>query len=99
MKVGERLKSSVSDAEVIVVKVGRTVSGPLLCAGAPMAAPDGAAAGGATQGPAGGDPLIIGKRYSGADVEVLCVTPGAGPLSIDGVELELAAPRPLPSSD
>lgn len=97
MKVGERLKSSVSDAEVIVVKVGET-SGPLLCAGALMVT-DGARASSGTQAPAGGAPLVIGKRYAGAGVEVLCVTPGAGPLSVDGVDLELAAPRPLPASD
>lgn len=99
MKVGERLKSSVSDAEVIVVKVGDTVDGPLLCGGAPMTV-SGEVIGTVPQhDPAVAAPLVIGKRYSGAGVEVLCVTPGPGPLTVDGVNLELTAPRPLPSSD
>ncbi|GAF44713.1 hypothetical protein [Rhodococcus wratislaviensis] len=101
MKVGERLKSTASTTEVIVVKVGDTVSGPLLCAGAPMSAVgSGSGAPPASRGATAGDAgLVIGKRYSGAGVEVLCVTPGTGPLSVDGVDLELTAPRPLPSSD
>lgn len=97
MKVGERLKSPVSDVEVIVVKVGDTVEGPLLCAGVPMAPLGTAVAAARTAAP--GAPLVLGKRYSGAGVEVLCVTAGPGPLSVGSVALELAAPRPLPASD
>ncbi|MFF0816915.1 hypothetical protein ACFYVR_17425 [Rhodococcus sp. NPDC003318] len=98
MKVGERLKSSVSDAEVIVVKIGDS-DGPLLCGGAPMSVAGAVTDTAPPRNPAGGTPLVIGKRYSGAGVEVLCVTPGLGPLTVDGVNLELTAPRPLPSSD
>ncbi|MFD1810973.1 hypothetical protein [Rhodococcus gannanensis] len=98
MKVGERLKSPTTGVEVIVVKVGDSVEGPLLCAGVPMD-PTAAAGGVAAQTAGIGAPLVIGKRYSGAGVEVLCVTPGPGPLSVGSVELELAAPRPLPASD
>jgi hypothetical protein len=97
MKVGERLKSPTSGVEVIVVKVGDSVEGPLLCAGVPMNPTDAVGVAAQTAGP--GAPLVIGKRYSGAGVEVLCVTPGPGPLSVGSVELELAAPRPLPASD
>ncbi|MGW0044412.1 hypothetical protein [Rhodococcus sp. NPDC003348] len=98
MNVGERLKSSVSDVEVIVVKVGDAVNGPLHCAGVPMGS-GGATGAAEAQASTDGAPLVLGKRYSGAGVEVLCVTAGPGPLTVDGVDLELAAPRPLPASD
>ena len=94
MKVGERLKSPVCGAEVVVVRVDGTVTGPLLCGGEPMSADAAPAAGGATdQG------LLIGKRYEGGGVEVLCVRPGTGPLAIGNAVLAEKQARPLPSSD
>jgi hypothetical protein len=43
----------------------------------------------------------IGKRYGGpeAPVELLCVKPGAGTLTVDGQLLELRSVKPLPASD
>ncbi|UYP20845.1 hypothetical protein OED52_10155 [Rhodococcus sp. Z13] len=94
MKVGERLKSPVCGAEVVVVRVDDGVTGPLLCGGAPMAADAETPAAPVT------DPgLLIGKRYEGGGVEVLCVRPGAGPLAVGDAVLAEKQARPLPSSD
>ncbi|TWH17038.1 hypothetical protein L618_000200001190 [Rhodococcus rhodochrous J45] len=94
MKVGERLKSPVCGAEVVVVRIDGTVTGPLLCGGEPMSADAAPAAGAAT-----GQGLLIGKRYEGGGVEVLCVRPGTGPLAIGDAVLAEKQARPLPSSD
>jgi hypothetical protein len=44
---------------------------------------------------------VLGKRYEdpGTGLEVLCVRPGAGALSIGRELLKLKASKPLPSSD
>ncbi|WP_241384589.1 hypothetical protein [Rhodococcus sp. CH91] len=94
MKVGERLKSPVCGAEVVVVRVDDSVTGPLLCGGEPMAADA------APDAPVATNPgLLIGKRYEGGGIEVLCVRPGAGPLVIGDAVLAEKQARPLPSSD
>lgn len=43
----------------------------------------------------------MGKRYVNASgtVELLCVKPGQGSLSINGAALQLKEAKPLPSSD
>lgn len=43
----------------------------------------------------------LGKRYvcSECDAQVLIVKTGEGTLECHGKEMELAAPKPLPSSD
>ncbi|MFD6676368.1 hypothetical protein ACFWDA_18665 [Rhodococcus zopfii] len=94
MKVGERLKSSRCGAEVVIVRLDAGIDGPLLCGGEPMsadAAPDSA--------PAAAPGLLIGKRYEGGGVEVLCVKPGAGPLALGDTVLGEKQAKPLPSSD
>ena len=97
MKPGTKLKSTVCDTEVMVIKGGgETV---VSCGGAPMAdaKPD---APGAID-PAFADGSRIGKRYIDADgtIELLCVKAGKGSLSIDGVALSTKDAKPLPSSD
>jgi hypothetical protein len=43
----------------------------------------------------------MGKRYVDADsvYELLCVKPGKGSLSVDGVALGIKDAKPLPASD
>src|SRR5687768_3886820 len=96
-KTGARLKSAASTCEVVVVSAG-TSDEPLLCGGAPMSA-DGAG-GDAPLNAAGGEAVVLGKRYAEANgLEVLCVKPGPGPLTLGANELTLKAAKPLPASD
>jgi hypothetical protein len=96
MKPGTKLKSTVCDTEVMVIRGSGIV---LECGGAPMAqerpAERGALAPGWDKG------TLIGKRYvdTAGNVELLCVKPGQGSLSIGGVPLQLKDAKPLPASD
>jgi hypothetical protein len=69
------------------------------CGGAPMAAERPAERGVINPAFAGG--TKIGKRYVDAagTVELLCVKPGQGSLSIGGLALQPKEAKPLPSSD
>ncbi|OOL33021.1 hypothetical protein GQ85_03650 [Rhodococcus rhodochrous] len=93
MNVGERLKSAVCTAEVIVVRIDDGATGPLLCGGEPMSADAAPAA------PAQGGELLMGKRYSGGGVEVVVVRGGTGPLAVGDEVLSQKQAKPLPSSD
>ena len=99
LKPGTRFESQVCETEVVVVKPGS--GGELACGGAlvvPLnSGPTGDAA--LVEGHDGG--TMLGKRYSDetSGVEVLCVKPGIGALSIDGRMLELKTAKALPSSD
>lgn len=96
MKPGTRLKSAADDTEVMVVRTG---GGTIECGGAAM---------GEAQ-PGELSPLspdfsagtLMGKRYVDADgrYELLCVKPGKGSLSVDGVALSVKDAKPLPASD
>lgn len=97
MKAGTKLKSAVCDTEVMVIKTAE--DSEFACGGAPMVAE--------RSGPAGAiDPAFaegtkMGKRYTDAagTVELLCIKPGAGSLSLGGVALQLKDAKPLPASD
>jgi hypothetical protein len=96
MKPGTRLKSAVCETEVMVIRCG---DGAIECGGAPMgeARPaDPAALSGDFSGGA-----LMGKRYVDADskFELLCVKPGQGSLSVNGVALVTKDAKPLPASD
>lgn len=96
MKPGSKLKSAVCDVEVMVIKAA---SGAIACGGAPMVeerGPDKAAIDTAHSGGS-----MMGKRYTDAEgsVEVLCIKPGAGSLSFNGVPMQLKDAKPLPASD
>ncbi len=96
MKPGTKLKSAVCDTEVMVIRGGDMV---VECGGAPMGEerPSGQKA----MNPAFAEGTQIGKRYvdqNGA-VELLCVKPGKGSLSIQGVVLKTKDAKALPSSD
>ena len=97
MKPGTKLKSAVCETEVMVIKGGG--DGILACGGAPMVEDRGTAT--ASLDPAFAEGSKMGKRYTDAagTVELLCVKPGAGSLSVDGVGLRVKDAKPLPASD
>jgi len=92
---GLKLRSAASTAQVVVI---RAPAGDheLTCAGAVMSTDE---PGPGT--PAEGPQLLVGKRYGDPDgtVELLCTTPGSGPLALDGTLLAEHAAKSLPSSD
>ena len=96
MKLGSKLKSTVCDTEVMVIRAG---AGTAECGGAPMLTERPPERG--TIDPAFAEGTKMGKRYVDAagTVELLCVKPGQGSLSMDGVALLTKDAKPLPSSD
>jgi hypothetical protein len=96
MKPGTRLKSAVCDSEVMVI---RSNTGTIECGGAPMAEAKPETAG--TIDPAHANGTLMGKRYvdTAGTVELLCVKPGKGSLSVNGVALVIKEAKPLPASD
>jgi hypothetical protein len=100
LKAGARLRSSVCEAELVVVKAP-TGELDLRCGGVPMVAvgDDPPAGVSAEAGFDGG--LLIGKRYTDetGDLELLCTKAGSSSLSVGDVVLELKDAKPLPSSD
>jgi hypothetical protein len=82
---GKRLRSAVSDTEIIVV---RSPAAPieLSCGGQPMTANRAAADAGASTTE---NDAVLGKRYVDTDtgLEVLCTKAGPGVLSADGRQL------------
>ncbi len=96
MKPGTKLKSTVCDTEVMVIRGSDLV---VECGGAPMADEKPAEAGEISTDFAEG--TLMGKRYvnEAGTVELLCVKAGKGSLSIDGVALQTKDAKPLPSSD
>ena len=95
MKPGSRLKSNACDTEVVVIRCG---SGTIQCGGAAMSESGGDAA---DLSPDFSGGSVMGKRYVDADgqYELLCVKPGKGSLSVDGVALVTKDAKPLPASD
>lgn len=98
LKPGSRWSSAISAAEVVVVRPPSEAVTLELGGQAMVVA--GTAAPGPT-GAAGEGGVTLGKRYFDAEVglEVLCVKPGAGQLSVNGRPLEVKEPKALPSSD
>ena len=96
MKPGTRLKSAACDTEVMVIRCGE---GTIACGGAPMGEAKPAEAAELSPDHAGG--TLMGKRYvdAGGAFELLCVKPGKGSLSVDGVALVTKDAKPLPASD
>ncbi len=99
VKAGTRLRSAVSEAEVIVIRA-TGVDVELTCGGVPMVEGDDAAAGQRAQADDEGS-VVLGKRYVDEDdtIEVLCTKPGTGTLALGGRPLVLKGAKPLPSSD
>jgi hypothetical protein len=97
MKPGTKLKSTVCDTEVMVIRGGAETI--VECGGAPMT--EQAPAERRPIDPAFAQGTRIGKRYVDADgkTELLCVKAGQGSLSIAGIALQTKDAKPLPSSD
>lgn len=101
VKPGDRLRSTTSATEVVVVKAPPTDI-DVRCGGQPMVPV--AEAPGTTGEPVApfDEPTLVGKRYVAEDlgVELLC-SKGGGPgsLSIGDQPLTLAGAKPLPASD
>lgn len=95
MKPGMRLKSAVCDTEVMVIRV---TEGTVECGGQPMSE-DKQDLGEPASDRADG--TLMGKRYvdESDTIELLCVKPGAGSLSLDGAPLAPKGAKPLPASD
>ena len=102
LKAGARLRSTVDEVEVIVVKAPG-VAVDLRAGGRPMVPIDGNRSAGAE---AGADPTfqegtVLGKRYVDAsgELEVLCTKAGPSSLSMSDEPLATKQAKPLPSSD
>jgi len=97
---GTRLRTAASSCEVIVVRPpAADANAELICAGSPMTSE---ATSAAAAPPNPDAPLIaLGKRYceESSGIEVLCVRPGPGPLSLGGSQLIPKNAKPLPASD
>ena len=96
MKPGTKLKSTVCDTEVMVIRGSDAV---VECGGKPMA--DERPAERAAVDPAFAEGTKMGKRYVDAagTLELLCVKAGQGSLAVNGVPLQTKDAKPLPSSD
>lgn len=96
MKPGVKLKSAVCDTEVMVIRCGE---GVVECGGTAMGEAKPADAGAISPEFEAGTQM--GKRYvdEAGTFELLCVKPGKGSLSIDGVALSVKDAKPLPASD
>lgn len=94
LKPGLKLKAPGTTTEVIVIRAPEGEL-TLTCGGAPMS-PDGAGDAGTADGE-----VLIGKRYSdtAGTLELLCSTPGSGPLALGNEVLSVKAAKALPSSD
>ena len=102
LKAGMRLRSAVSEAEVIVVRAPAEAV-TLTAGGEPLVAVDEAAGTPAAIAPGHEGDLQLGKRYVDPEektaVELLCTKVGAGALAVDGRLLVVKGAKPLPSSD
>jgi len=100
LRPGQKLRSAVCEAEVVVVRApaGDVEVG---CGGAPLVDAAGEAPGGATLDASLGEGPLLGKRYADEErgLELLCTKSGTGALTLDGQPLALKGAKPLPSSD
>lgn len=96
---GLRLKSAVSEAEVVLVRAPEG-DVDLRSGGVPVRSVEDA---GELIAPVehADVALQVGKRYSNTqgDLEVLCTRPGHGGLTLQGELLAVRAAKPLPASD
>lgn len=100
MKPGSRWRSVACDTQVVVVRPSAEPV-DLRCGGASMVPADDTASEPVPLAPDFAEGTLLGKRYTDPEVsiEVLCVTPGAGSLSVGERPLARKDAKPLPSSD
>ena len=99
VKAGSRLKSSVCETQVVVVRAPSDEVA-LTCGGVAMVALDAEPAAGSLD-PAQAEGTQLGKRYADEEVgiELLCTKAGQGSLWINGQPMGLKVAKALPSSD
>jgi hypothetical protein len=100
-RVGARLRSSVCDTEVVVVR-STSEELDLRCGGSPLLPLT-------AELPREKPPIdpafesgtLLGKRYvdEAEGIEVLCTKPGRGTLALGETPLQVARAKPLPASD
>jgi hypothetical protein len=100
LKAGTRLKSSVCDTQVVVVKAPPG-DVDLTCGGAAMVPIDADVVAGGAVDEAHAAGTLLGKRYADDEVgiELLVTKPGKGSLAVGGQDLPVKQPKALPSSD
>jgi len=106
LKPGSRWRSAVCDTEVVVV---RAPAGPVTfrIGGAGVFPADAGRdspsrdRGGAQPYAALAGGTLLGKRYAdeATGLQVLCVKPGDGTITVDGRPAAVVTPRQLPASD
>lgn len=100
LKTGSRLKSAVCNTQVMVV-AAPDADVELACGGHPMLDAAATPAPGLVLSPDAAKGTMLGKRYVNEDgkLELLCIKPGEGSLTLAGAALVLKEAKPLPSSD
>jgi hypothetical protein len=95
-KPGLKLRGATCSTEIVVVRPA-TGDVEIACCGEAMTDAETNVPGSAPSP----DGVLLGKRYAdeATGLEVLCTKPGPGPLTVDGRELEIKGPKPLPASD
>jgi hypothetical protein len=104
LRAGMRLKSAVSETQVLVIKAPASGHGDLKCGGQPllrMSDPPLAVNVNAQLTNELAESIVLGKRYAdkASSVIVLCTRAGDGALTFNEEALAILAPKPLPSSD
>jgi hypothetical protein len=100
LKAGTRMKSAVCATEVMVIAApGGDLD--VTCGGTPMVGHTEETAEGGSVDAAHAEGTLLGKRYvnEAGDLELLCVKPGDGSLTVGGEVLVLKEAKALPSSD
>jgi hypothetical protein len=99
LRAGTRLRSSVCDTQVVVVRASDD-DVELRCGGQPLVPLD-ATVTHQELSPDLGEGTAIGKRYADDDlgIELLCTKAGRGTLSVGDRVLVIKGAKPLPSSD
>jgi hypothetical protein len=99
LKPGMRFRSQVCETEVVVVKASGEAD--LACGGVPVVPLGDPVDPAAALSPDRAEGTLLGKRYTDEDatVEILCVKPGEGTLSLDGRPMSVKSAKALPASD
>jgi hypothetical protein len=100
LKAGTRLKSAVSEAQLIVVR-GPAGDVEVTCGGHPLLTLDATPEAGVTIVAGHEGATLLGKRYADEEVgiELLCTKGGDGALFLNGAPMSLKEAKALPSSD
>jgi hypothetical protein len=100
LRPGQRLRSAVCDAQVVVVRAPSTPV-DIGCGGAPLLEEGQESGAAGALDPSLGDGVLLGKRYADEELglELLCTRAGSGALTVDGRTLAIKGAKPLPASD